>query len=129
MLFNNTITKYNIGVLAHDGNTTANALATNFVIEANTFYNNTAANAAHSINTAIFFSSIGGSCYGTIVNNKFFDTQGTPTQKYPIGFAGAFTWDYIDIVGNRMSAYDTGTSIVLTSSAALGSNVNIYKNP
>lgn len=129
LLFNNTITKYNIGVLAHDGNTTANALATNFVIEANTFYNNTAANAAHSINTAIFFSSIGGSCYGTIVNNKFFDTQGTPTQKYPIGFAGAFTWDYIDIVGNRMSAYDTGTSIVLTSSAALGSNVNIYKNP
>lgn len=124
----NTISEYNIGLNFDDGNTWVSVLATNFKVIGNTFYNNTASNTAHSINDAILFSAIGWSCYGTIVDNKFFDTQGTPTQRYPIGFTGAFTWDYIDIVGNRMSAYSGGTSIVLTSSAALGSNVNIYKN-
>ena len=124
----NTISEYNIGIVFDDWNTWVSVLPTNFKVIWNTFYNNTASNLAHSINNAILFSAIGWSCYGTIENNKFFDTQGTPTQRYPIWFTGAYTWDYIDIVGNRMSVYSWGTSIVLTSSAALGSNVNIIWN-
>lgn len=52
------------------------------------------------------------------------------TQRYPIDFDGAFTWDNITITGNQLSA-DTangGVSINLSTSAALGSNVKIYGN-
>ena len=128
LITNNTIYEYNIWISIDDGNTGVSVLATNWNIIGNVFYNNTASNSAHSINPAISFSSIWWSSYGTIKNNKFFDTQGTATQKYPVTFYGAYTWDNIEISGNRMSAYDTGTSIGLISSATLWSNVKIHDN-
>lgn len=124
----NTISGYNIPIVCHDGNTAVPALSTNFVIENNTFFNNTISNTAFIINPCILFSAIWGSCYWTIKNNKCYDTQGTPTQKYPITFSGAYTWDKIEITWNRLSAYGWGTSVALANSAAIGSNVTIYAN-
>lgn len=124
----NIISDYNIWILLDGGNTGVPVLSTNFVVSENILYNNTAFNGAHSINPAIFFASIGGSCYGNITENKFYDTQGTQTQRYPITFYGAFTWDYLNIANNRMSAYGWWTSIGLISSAVLGSNVKIFDN-
>mgnify|MGYP002345517011 FL=1 len=124
----NTFSWFNIGVLFDDWNTGIPAIAINWILSSNTFYNNTASNVAHSINPAVLFSAMGGSCYGTIINNKFFDNQWTATQRYPISFYNIFTWDYIDIINNRLSAYGGWTSIGLISGAIIGSNVNIYWN-
>jgi hypothetical protein len=127
---NCTISGFNIWIQIHNGNTaTATPVrATNFSITNNKFYNNTASNTAHAINPAILFNQIWGDLYGNITGNQFYDTQGTATQRHPIVFDGAFTWDKIVISNNRLSAYAWVDSITKSGSAVLWADVQIWEN-
>ncbi len=68
--------------------------------------------------------------YGKMIGCDIYDDQATKTQRYPIIFEGAFTWDNIEFAQNRLlaDAANSGTSIKLNTAAVLGSNINIYRN-
>ena len=121
---------YQIGINIGKGNTPANAAATNWTITNPQIRNNNASANVHLLHPGIFFSGIGGSIHGKIIGGSIYDDQGTQTQRYPIVFSGAFTWDYLEITNVRLSADagNGGTSIALANSAALGSNVIIREN-
>jgi hypothetical protein len=127
---NPVISGMQTGVSFNKGNNSNTDAATNWTITNPQIFNNNASANVHLLHPGIFFSSIGGSLYGKIIGGNLYDNQGTPNQRYPIVFDGAFTWDNIEIFGNRLSA-DTGnggTSIALGDGAALGSHVSIYNN-
>lgn len=129
-VINAVIEEYETGILFDNGNNAANTAATNWTILNPHIRNCNPVNNVHVYHTGIFFQAIGGSMYGRIIGGSFYDDQATKTQRYPIGFSGAFTWDYLTIINNRLSA-DTasgGTSITLQDTAALGSNVLIQDN-
>lgn len=114
-----------IGKCSYTGFGTTNFKITNPVI-----YNNNQTNDNHTIHPGILFGQIGGDLYGTIALGSFYDDQGTKTQRYPIAFAGSYTWDYINIIGNRLSAdvANGGVSVLKTSGAAFGSHMIIRDN-
>lgn len=124
------IEKYVIGINIFNGNSPSNAAATNWTILNPQIKNCNPTNNFHSLHPGVLFSGIGGSLFGKIVLGGLYDDQVTKTQRYPVAFDGAFTWDYLRIANNRLSA-DTGnggTSISLTNSATLGANAKVYGN-
>ena len=119
-----------IGIVIDDGNTPASSAATNWSIIGGKIRNNNSSNNSFTIHPGILFQSVGGNMFGQIIGTDLYDDQGTQTQRYPIVFTGALTWDYINIVNNRLSA-DTGsggTSIRRDSGATLGTNIIITSN-
>ncbi len=125
---NNHFEENIIGILIDDGNTPVTASSTSLIIEGNTFKNNNSTDDVHTLHPGILFQSTAGNVHVNISNNEFFDDQATQTQRYPITFEGSFTWDYVTISNNRLSAGSGGTSVRLNTPAALGSNVKIYGN-
>lgn len=125
---NPIIKLYQAGIRFNTGNNANTTAVTNFSISGGQIYNNNASNNFSILHPGISFTSIGGSLYGTITNTEVYDNQGSPTQAYPIVFDGAFTWDNISIVNNRLSKTGSGTSIALNNSAVLGSNLQIFNN-
>ena len=128
VIMNPSIEEYQIGISVRTGNDAATASATNWKIIGGNIKNTNASADFHVLHPGILLSAVGGSLNGFIMGVNFYDDQGTPTQRYPIVFDGAFTWDDITIQNNRLTPYNVGTSIALADGAALGSDVDIQFN-
>jgi polygalacturonase len=89
-----------------------------FTIAYNKFIENNFGGGNSQQHAALYFREIGASNID-IIGNDFFDTQGTPTQKNPIVFDGAFTWSKIGIVGGSLKSYGGEASITAINSATL----------
>jgi hypothetical protein len=120
-----SIEKYQIGINLFKGNNTANAPATNgVIINPNIRDCNPQAN-FYTIHPGIYFSGIGGSLNLRVIGGNIYDDQATKTQRYPVSFDGAFTWDDISFINTRLSpdTANSGTPFTLQDGAAIGSYV------
>lgn len=91
----------------------------NFSVTSCHFLNNNTSGLLSILHPAVLFNEGGGTMYITFTGCTFADTQGSPTQLYPVVFSGAFTWSTIRFVSCRMASYGGGASIALTGGAAL----------
>lgn len=101
------------------------AATVNVLVEGCAFLNNNQSASSHILHPGILFNEGGGTLYVTIVGCTFEDSQGTPTQRYPIAFNGAFAWSGIRIFGCRLASYSGGTSLAVNGGATL-SDVRLY---
>lgn len=97
---------------------TVSAPVQDFGIFNTKFVENNTGNTNHSIHPAMYFKDIAHS-HINLVNVECYDNQGTPTQRNPITFDGAFTFDNINIIGGRLTSYGGADSITKLNSAAL----------
>lgn len=124
---NPIIENMQIGMRIDAGNNSNTYGATNGIVSGHKIRNNNATNNNFTIHPGILFSGVGGSLYINIVNGSIYDDL-NGYQAYPISFDGAYVWDNINILNNRLSKSGGGTSIVLADGASLGSNVVISGN-
>lgn len=118
-------------VVIDDGNTPVSAQSSRIDISNCVFRNNNTSSVPGVTGSSVLFQSVGGDVFVNFVGCHFVDDTGAPKQNYPIGFVGAFTWDYINISGSSLYAYNGAFSVGIGAGAGLGSNVwlsnNIYE--
>lgn len=127
-VINPQIENYTIGILVGQGNNSNTANTTNWSIIEGSIKNGNPDNNVHALHPAIFISGTGGSYYGLIDGLKIYCDDGLNYQRYPIVFDGAYTFDDIRIVNNRLKIGTSGTSVRLQDSAILGSKIYINNN-
>ena len=129
-IINPFIEKMQTGILITNGNNSNNVIATNWRIIGGTIRNNNASNDVPLFHTGIFIAGLGGTYYGLISGVNIYDDRTIKLQRYAINFDGAFTFDAIQIINNRLSAdiANGGSSIKLVDAAVLGANVYIANN-
>ncbi len=121
-----------VGINIDSGTSVGNPYrATNWVIRDPDISNCNQSDDSYTLHPGIKFSSIGGAMYGKIIGGNVYDTQATKTQRNCIVFTGAYTWSDIVIENTRLEAdtANSGVPILLDSSAALGTNIQIRNNP
>lgn len=114
-------------VLIDDGNSPVSALPKGISLDGNSFIENNQAGTSHLIHPGILVATgASADLFLTITGNVFLDLQGTPTQRYPITFSGAYTYNDVTITGNNLSSY-SGSSVGLDS-ATIGSRRVVNDN-
>jgi hypothetical protein len=115
-------------VLIDDGNTPVSALPRGITLSANSFVENNQAGTSHLIHPGVLVATgASADLLLTLTGNMFVDLQGTPTQRYPVTFSGAYTYNDVVVTGNNLSAYSGGASIGLDG-ATIGTRVKVNNN-
>jgi hypothetical protein len=130
-IVNPTITNMQTGIRIGGGNNAATSTsAINWTITNPIIYNNNSSADFHVLHPGMYIENPSNiPLYGTINGGKFYDNASS-NQRYPIVLNGANTFDYLSIIGNRLSAATTtgGVSIFLNSDATVGSSTLIKDN-
>lgn len=132
-IINPIIKAYQIGIILNGGNESASSSPTNWSIIGGSISDNNASDDAFGIHPGILISTSTPSGLqegGLIQGVDIYDDQASPTQKFPIVFDGATTYDGVTVTCNKLSAPASlsGTSIGLQDSAVLGSNILVFCN-
>lgn len=116
-------------VIVDNGNSPVSALPRGLSFTGNQFRENNQANNFHILHPGILFNTGASADLDAVISgNSFWDVQGTPTQRYPVAFIGAFTYDHLVIVGNDMAAYGGGASVGLDAGTVIGTTRKVNDN-
>lgn len=110
-------------VVINDGNAIASANPENISVIGCSFSSNCISVSSGVLNSAILVQGFTGDVYLNVVGCSFEDTQGTPSQLFCVGFEGAYTFNYVNLVSSRVSAYSGGQSLGKSPATTLGNNV------
>jgi hypothetical protein len=127
---NCNVSLYDIGINVDQGQSPVNSVPLNVSIVGGTFLNNDQENTASILHPGIYVHpGAAASLNLNISGITCKDTQATPTQLYCVVLAAgsSTTLDYINVVGNSMSAYSGGSSIGL-SNVTVGSHAVVNCN-
>lgn len=116
-------------VIVDNGNSPVAALPRGLSFTGNQFRENNQANNFHILHPGILVNTGASTDLDMVISgNSFWDVQGTPTQRYPVAFIGAFTYDDLVIVGNDMPAYGGGASVGLDVGTVIGTTRKVNDN-
>lgn len=115
------------GIVINSGNSPVSAVPQGISIAGNVFQENNQAGTVHLLHPGILVATASSASLDLVITgNAFYDLQGTPTQRYPITFSGAVTYNDITLIGNDLNTY-SGTSIGLDS-ATIGTRRTVHSN-
>jgi len=127
VITNPRITGYDNGISIDGGNFDLDTIATNWIIENPQISNGNPSAANDIIHPGIHIGGPSGSLYGKIINGSIYDNRTTVLQSYPIT-AGDGAYDYIEIIGNRLTPGEYGESIAFHDGGSFGAHVVIRDN-
>lgn len=110
-------------IVIDDGNSPVSGASKNITIIGCSFVSNCTAVPSGIYKSGILLTGFSGDVYLNVIGCNFEDTQGTPTQIYCLGFEGAYTYDYVNVVSSRISSYGGAESVGKSPSTTLGSRV------
>jgi len=110
-------------IIIDDGNTLTSVSPKNISIVSCIFQSNCTAVPSGIYKSGILILGFSGNVYLNIVGCNFEDEQPTPTQLFPVGFEGTFTFNDVNVVNSRLSSYSGAQSLGKSTTTTLGNNV------
>ena len=114
-----------VGALVNNGSINVNVNPQSIEFNDNLFKNNNKFNLPSINAPGVQIQSHGGSLKLIFKNCQFFDDREIPLQLYPVVFSGGYTFDDVEFLNSRMSAYRGAKPVGVANHAVLGSKIKI----